>query len=91
MIHRDLPLAHARSPLYLVPADIASAGVGAHLGNKYLKDISLKTPSFLQKVRVPGNIHLGKSNIGQFIGMGIVNQFPDSHFLRTLHLRIHFS
>lgn len=54
-----------------VPADIAGAAVGAHLGNKYLKDISLKTPSFLQKAKVPGNINLGKSNIGQFLGMGL--------------------
>lgn len=54
-----------------IPADIAGAAAGAHLGNKYLKDISLKTPGFLQKVKVPGKIHLGASNIGQFIGMGL--------------------
>lgn len=61
----------AFSTLAALPADAAGAGAGGYLGNKYLKDISLKTPSFLQKVKVPGKIHLGASNIGQFIGMGL--------------------
>ena len=61
----------ALSTAAALPADVAGAALGLHLGNKYLKDVSMKAPGFLQKVKVPPHINLSGGSIGQFVGTGI--------------------